>query len=132
MIRVGPRLTGLDHLSSFFEIAIAMLMRHKIDNIEQRRKHPGRQELPPDLPRMERVVTCTPEQCVCPGCGQTTAVIGYDESAQLDVEPVQYFVVVTKREKRACPGCQERWYSLGPDAASHHREGLGPRPDRDR
>ena len=71
----------------------------------QRRKHPGRQELPPDLPRVERVVACTPEQCVCPGCGQTTAVIGYDESAQLDVEPAQYFVVVTKREKRACHGC---------------------------
>ena len=71
----------------------------------QRRKHPGRQELPPDLPRVERVVACTPEQCVCPGCGQTTAVIGYDESAQLDVEPAKYFVVVTKREKRACHRC---------------------------
>src|SRR5205085_11598727 len=35
----------------------------------------------------------------------TTAVIGYDESAQLEVEPAQYFVVVTKREKRACHSC---------------------------
>ena len=25
---------------------------------------------------------------------------------QLDVEPAQYFVVVTKREKRACHGCE--------------------------
>src|SRR6266481_5675464 len=74
-------------------------------SIPKRRKHPGRQELPPDIPRVERVVACTPEQCVCPGCGQTTAVIGYDESAQLDVEPAKYFVVVTKREKRACHSC---------------------------
>jgi len=30
-----------------------------------KRKHPGRQELPANLPRVERVLTCTPEQCVC-------------------------------------------------------------------
>ena len=28
-------------------------------------KHPGRQELPANLPRVERIVTCAPEQCVC-------------------------------------------------------------------
>jgi transposase len=32
-------------------------------------------------------------------------VIGHDESEQLDVKPPEYFVVVTKREKRACPSC---------------------------
>ena len=39
------------------------------------RKHPGRQELPADLPRVERVITCTPEQCVCQSCGKDTVVI---------------------------------------------------------
>jgi len=34
-------------------------------------------------------------------------VIGYEESSQLDVEPAKYFVLVTKREKRACRSCQE-------------------------
>jgi transposase len=34
-------------------------------------------------------------------------VIGYETSEQLDVEPAKYFVVVTKREKRACKCCQE-------------------------
>ena len=34
-------------------------------------------------------------------------MIGYERSEQLDVEPAQYFVVVTKREKRACRGCAE-------------------------
>jgi transposase len=34
-------------------------------------------------------------------------VIGYEESEQLDVEPAQYFVLVTRREKRACKQCEE-------------------------
>jgi transposase len=71
------------------------------------RKHPGRQQLPADLPRVERVITCTPEQCVCQSCGKDTVVIGYEQSEQLDVEPARFFVVVTKREKRACKGCAE-------------------------
>ena len=32
---------------------------------QPRRKHPGRQELPADLPRVERVIACAPEQCTC-------------------------------------------------------------------
>jgi transposase len=67
--------------------------------------HPGRQQLPAGLPRVEKLVRCTPEQCVCKSCGKDTVVIGYEQSEQLDVEPAQYIVVVTKREKRACKGC---------------------------
>ena len=65
------------------------------------RQHPGRQSLPAELPRVERVIACTAEQCVCGGCGRETTVIGYEESEQLDVEPAKYFVVVTRREKSA-------------------------------
>ena len=70
-------------------------------------KHPGRQELPPNLPRMQRILPCTPDQCVCKRCGKETVVIGYEESSQLDVEAAKYFVLVTKREKRACRSCEE-------------------------
>ncbi|HZL70636.1 MAG TPA: IS66 family transposase [Candidatus Limnocylindrales bacterium] len=70
-------------------------------------KHPGRQELPPNLPRVERILPCTPDQSVCKSCGRETVVIGYEESSQLDVEPAKYFVLVTKREKRACRSCEE-------------------------
>jgi transposase len=76
-------------------------------NPKKSRKHPGRQELPAGLPRVERVVACTAEQCVCKSCGKDTVVIGYESSEQLDVEPAKYFVVVTKREKRACQSCVE-------------------------
>ena len=50
-------------------------------------KHPGRQKLPANLPRVERVLPCTPDQRVCKRCGKETVVIGYEESSQLDVEP---------------------------------------------
>jgi transposase len=73
-----------------------------------KRQHPGRQELPATLPRVERILKCTPEQCVCKGCGKETVVIGYGESSQLDVEPAKYFVLVSKREKRACKSCVEQ------------------------
>jgi transposase len=70
-------------------------------------KHPGRKELPSNLPRVERVLPCTPDQRVCKRCGKETVVIGYEESSQLDVEPAKYFVLITKREKRACRPCEE-------------------------
>jgi transposase len=71
----------------------------------KRRPHPGRQSLPAELPRVERVISCPETQWACGQCGQATAVIGYEESEQLEVEPAKYFVLVTKREKRTCQGC---------------------------
>lgn len=81
------------------------------------RPHPGRQELPAELPRVERVVGCAPGQCACKTCGQPMEVIGYDKSEQLDVEPARYFVLVTKREKRACKCCAEGGVAAAPLAA---------------
>jgi transposase len=43
-----------------------------------------------------------------------TTVIGYEESEQLDVEPAKYFVLVTRREKRACKQCEERGVVAAP------------------
>jgi transposase len=75
---------------------------------QKKRKHPGRQTLPANLPRVERVIACTPEQRVCGSCGAETGVIGYEVSEVLDVEPARYFVEVTKREKRACKCCPQQ------------------------
>jgi transposase len=71
----------------------------------ERKTHPGRERLPEKLQRVEKVIPCTEQ--VCRACGKETAVIGYDESEQLDVEPARYFVRVIKREKRACRGCEQ-------------------------
>ena len=88
------------------------------------RPHPGRQQLPPELPRVERVIACTPEQCLCGQCGKPTRVIGYEQSEQLDVEPAKYFVVVTKREKRACDTCEEHGVACAPLPARIIEKGL--------
>jgi transposase len=79
-----------------------------------RRKHPGRQELPSHLERVEQIVACTPEQCNCGKCGKQTTVIGYEETEVLDVRPVEYFVRVIKREKRACRDCEQQGVQTAP------------------
>jgi transposase len=76
--------------------------------------HPGRQELPAHLPRVEKFIACTPDQCVCAQCGDSTELIGYETSEQLDVEPAKHFVLVTKREKRACRRCEEQGVQTAP------------------
>jgi len=91
---------------------------------QRSRRHPGRQELPANLPRVERVIACTPEQCTCESCGQAMTVIGYDQSEQLDVEPAEYFVLVTKREKRACRKCEEGGVAAAPVPAKIIDKGL--------
>lgn len=73
-----------------------------------RKKHPGRNELPGHLERVEKIVACTAGQCLCGQCGGETSVIGYEETEVLDVKPAEYFVTVVKREKRACKSCEEQ------------------------
>jgi len=91
---------------------------------KREKNHPGRQTLPANLPRVEQVIRCTPEQCRCRTCGQDTTVIGYDTSEQLDVEPARYFVRVTKREKRACRACVRAGVATAPVAARIIDKGL--------
>lgn len=67
-----------------------------------RQPHPGREPLPAHLPRQEVVVACEPARQACPVCHQPNGVIGYEVSEELCVKPAEYYVKVTKREKRAC------------------------------
>ncbi len=70
----------------------------------ERKPHPGRKPLPENLPRIEEVIAC---EAHCARCGEESKLIGYDTSEVLDREPAQWFVRVTKREKRACGKCSE-------------------------
>ena len=63
------------------------------------------------------MIACAPEQSHCCHCGEPTTVIGYEQSEQLDVEPAKYFVLVTKREKRACRHCEQGGVSTAPAPA---------------
>jgi transposase len=90
------------------------------DGDEKKRKqrpHPGRQTLPADLPRVEKVIACTPEQCACGNCGKETVVIGYEMSEVLKVKRAEYYVEVSKREKRACKQCEEQGVEAAPLSA---------------
>jgi transposase len=46
-----------------------------------------------------------PEDTACPCCRAEMTVIGEDTSERLDVIPVQFRVIVTKRPKLACRAC---------------------------
>jgi transposase len=75
---------------------------------------PVRQSLPAELPRIEQLIACQPQECVCGTCGREKVVIGYESAEQLDVEPAKYFVRVLKREKRACSHCPEQGVACAP------------------
>jgi hypothetical protein len=100
LLEEGPGVSAEEIEAEAGREPIEKIKRTKADN---KKKHPGRQQLPASLPRVERVITCSAEQCICSACGAETAVIGYDESEQLDVEPAKYFVNLTRREKRGGP-----------------------------
>ena len=74
----------------------------------------GMAKKPANLPRVERILPCVPDQRLCKRYGKETVMIGYEESSQLDVEPAKYFVLVTKREKRACRWCEELGVASAP------------------
>jgi transposase len=75
---------------------------------------PARQSLPAELPRIEQLIACSGQECICRACGREKVLIGYASAEQLDVEPAKYFVRVTKREKRACPHCPEQGVACAP------------------
>lgn len=78
------------------------------------RPHAGRQELPADLSRRERVLACTSDEQHCLQSGAARVVIGHQTSGQLEVEPARCFVLVTKREMRAYPRGVEAGMAVAP------------------
>src|SRR5215467_13903334 len=69
-----------------------------------RQRRESRPSLPPHLPRIEVVIA--PEETSCPCCGGAMHVIGEETSERLDVIPVQYRVIRTRRPKYACRACE--------------------------
>lgn len=67
-------------------------------------KRPGRNPLPPELPRIEH--RHEPESCTCGECGRDLVKIGEDISEQLDVEPARFFVHRHIRPQYACRHCE--------------------------
>jgi hypothetical protein len=53
-----------------------------------RQKHPGRNELPSHLERVEKIIACATEQCTCGKCGKEKKIIGYERTEVLSMKPV--------------------------------------------
>jgi transposase len=68
-----------------------------------RKRQINRGALPPHLPREEIVFDVADKTCAC--CGGLKHRIGEDVSERLDVIPVQFKVIVTRRPKYACAAC---------------------------
>ena len=81
---------------------------------KKRKPHPGRNELPAHLERIEEIVASAASQCLCGGCGAETRVIGYEETELLGMKPAVHFVRVIKREKRVCKSCAEHGVMTAP------------------
>jgi len=77
-----------------------------------RRQHPGRKGFPAHLERVEEIIACSADQCTCGKCGAERKIIGYDTAEVLARKPVEYFVRVIKREKRACARCLQLGVSI--------------------
>lgn len=69
-----------------------------------RERRRSRGALPEHLPRIEVVIE--PATTLCPCCAGAMHVIGEDRSERLDVIPMPYQVVVTRRPKYGCRACQ--------------------------
>ena len=79
-----------------------------------RQNHPGRNELPAHLERVDKIIPCAAEFCTCGKCGGETKVIGYEVSEVLDRKPAAYYVTRILREKRACADCIEQGVVTAP------------------
>lgn len=102
------------------EAARPPLKRHR-NQAAERAPRPGRQELPAELERQERVL---PAPTACAGCGGETMVIGEDRSERLEMKPPEYFVAVIRREKRICAECPEHGVATAPPPPAIVAKGL--------
>jgi transposase len=73
----------------------------------------GRRALPAHLERIE-VTSAETGPTECEECGGNLKVIGEDRSERLDYVPAKVRVVVSVRQKRACPCCPARGVHMQP------------------
>jgi transposase len=136
--RYGPRSEELDpHQLTLFDTAAAD-EKQASQSVQQavlaKEHHPragtrrggGRRELPEHLERKVIEHDLPDAEKCCPECGHERARIGCEESEQLEYEPAQLFVLVHRRWKYACRGCQEH-VAIAPAAERPIDKGLpGP------
>ncbi len=91
---------------------------------KRKRRAAKRKPLPTTLPR-ERIVVAVPEaERACTGCGEPRAVIGFEQSEQLEYIPARFLVREIAREKLACPRCKQSGVVCAPPPPKLVERGL--------
>ena len=67
------------------------------------KKPKRRRDFPAHLPREVQVIS--PQESVCPDCGDSLKLLGEDVCEFLDLEPLRFKVIRQVRPKLACCGC---------------------------
>jgi transposase len=71
------------------------------------RKNKKRVSIPADLPREDIIHDLAEADKVCPHDGSELKLIGEETSEQLDIEPAKIKVLRHRRQKYACPCCEQ-------------------------
>ena len=90
----------------------------------KKRNRPVRAPLPQNLARKERTIHVSARDCLCSQCGEAKKLIGYETSERLAIQPVEFYVEVTRREKLACARCEEMGVSTAPVPATIIEKGI--------
>ena len=110
--------TGLPRQLSLFEPAIfneakplenpseIEAAEEEITIPEHQRKKRGRKNLPKDLPRKQQIYDLSEDEKTCP-CGCELTHIGNEINEQLEIVPMQVYVIEHIRKKYACKQCEE-------------------------
>ncbi len=96
---------------------------------ERKVKGHGRNELPANLPREQKIYDIDESQKICSCCGEQLKRIGEDKSEQLNYKPASLYVIEHIRYKYACSNkdCQQTILTADKDVYEPIEKGLaGP------
>ena len=82
------------------------LQQHIKPTKTKRKKHNGRNPLPPELPREVVEIEPAEQEQICPMCHNPKKVIGYETTEVLEYVPASFYVKQFKRGKFSCDKCQ--------------------------
>lgn len=98
----GPELTG-----AAAELDEAQPKDKPSEKRERRRRQIENAAFPAELPRETVTVAVPAADVPCASCGAQRAIVGHDESEQLEYTPAEFRVRQIRREKRACATCRD-------------------------
>jgi transposase len=74
---------------------------------QRRRKHPGRNAIPEDIPREKHIIATPEHDKTCPCCGGAKVVLETVTRTVVERIPATYVVHEYQRDKMVCPRCRD-------------------------